>query len=544
MSERDLRAAAFLGAYAKGETFGAGWLFGKALHQTRLDFSDESLDRLDHLLASVRDRAKPSADTLRNTEQGRNFCALIAYYLGEFIHRRTGATVEWHDRDSAVTVLPEGADLPLAPHMRLLAVVPEQAQVMMLLGWVEACALQGASQSTAGALVARFCDVLQQGLPALWKAGLYAVGRMASWQMLAASDGGLVPPSTMSASRPNTWVQLGMGEGIDEYLAAGLKKLEDNPDGAAWQLLSYDGHGEFQGQQRDAIMVLLQTYGPAPLKLKIAFPYRPATDDRPFAILTPTLLESSAHRQAVLDHSAVIDRGIAAVRWPAGLSWDQLLGDAEPAPSSRHYLPPQPAQADMAEIMTRMRAGFEQRQQRMSDLSLASVLASPPDWMRPGDSLNEVFAKQKLLLTEGRIVWGALVQANSLMFKPGDANCPGLLVYSQDEYFDARPTELRLLGRAFFALKGKEPDDPELRKLAKLVTEEVDRTLQFRLPRVFCSQHVCSGIFMLFRKHIPNGVLSCGLFPVLTHPATPAVLMLPFEFWPIELIVMWKEGRL
>jgi hypothetical protein len=49
---------------------------------------------------------------------------------------------------------------------------------------------------------------------------------------------------------------------------------------------------------------------------------------------------------------------------------------------------------------------------------------------------------------------------------------------------------------------------------------------------------------MVFRKHVPNGVLSCGLFPILTHPSTPAVMMVPFEFWPIELIVLWKENGL
>ncbi|MGM9480172.1 hypothetical protein ACS5PN_03165 [Roseateles sp. NT4] len=544
MNKRDQRALEFIAAYVKGETVEAGWLYAKALQQSRLDFSDASLDRIDHLLASVRGRAKPSADTLRNTEQGRNFCALIAYYLGEFIHRRTGATLNWHDRESATAVLPPGPALPDAPHMRLVAVVPEQAQVLMLLGWIEACALETRTQSTASALVARFCEVLTQNGPALWKAGLYAVGRMAAWQMTMAYDDGVVVPSMMSSTRPDIWVTLGMGEGIDEYLAMGARKLEDNPEGAAWQVLSYDGHGEFQGQRRDAIMVVLQTYEPAPLKLKIAFPYRQAADGREFTILTPTLLTASTDRDAILNLSAAIDKGTQAVRWPGGLSWNQFLEDAETPPSSRHHLPPQPAQLEMAQIMEKLRASFEQRQQRMSDLTLASVLATPPDWMRPDDSLKEVFARQKLLLTEGRVVWGALVQANNLMFEPGNANCPGLLVYSPDEHFDAHPMELRLVGRAFFGLKGTQPDDPELARLAKLVTEEADRTLQFRLPRVFCSQDVCSGIFMLFRKHIPNGVLSCGLFPVLTHPSTPAVLMLPFEFWPIELIVMWKEGRL
>jgi hypothetical protein len=46
-----------------------------------------------------------------------------------------------------------------------------------------------------------------------------------------------------------------------------------------------------------------------------------------------------------------------------------------------------------------------------------------------------------------------------------------------------------------------------------------------------------------FRKHVPNGVLSSGLFPILTHPSTQAVTMLPFECWTIKLTVLWKENR-
>jgi hypothetical protein len=544
LSRRDQRAQDFLAAYAQGQAVEGGWLYGTALQQSRLDFTDASLDRVDHLLTSVRERARPSAATLRDTEPGRNFCALIAYYLGEFIHRHTGANVDWHDRNSAALALPPGPELPHAPHMRLVAIVPEQSRVLMLLGWVETCALETRAQPTAREMVTRFHEHLSQDGPPLWQAGLYAAGRIAAWQMMMAYDDGLVVPSTMDSIRPDTFVTLGMGEQVDDYLASGARRLEENPDHAAWQVLAYDGYLDVEGQKRDAIMVLLQTYEPAPLQLKLAFPYRQARDGDRFAIYPTALLNASVPTDRVLAIASAIDRGTQDLRWPQGVTWEALQVTEQPTPSARHHLAPEPAQPEMGQILQKLRAAFEQRQQRMSDLTLGSVVAPQPDWMRPEDSLNEVLARQKLLLSEGRVVWGALIQANSQMFEPGHANCPGLLVYSHDAHFDDHPMELRQVGRAVFSLKGTTPPDPELASLAQLVTEEVDRTLQFRLPRVFSRHEVCSGIFMLFRQHIPNGVLSCGLFPVLTHPATPAVLMLPFEFWPIELIVMWKEGRL
>lgn len=80
--------------------------------------------------------------------------------------------------------------------------------------------------------------------------------------------------------------------------------------------------------------------------------------------------------------------------------------------------------------------------------------------------------------------------------------------------------------------------------MVRLVTDEVDRSMGFELPKVFSSKPVRSATFMVFRKHVPNGVLSSGLFPILIHPSTLAVTRLPFEFWPIELIVLWKENKI
>lgn len=212
--------------------------------------------------------------------------------------------------------------------------------------------------------------------------------------------------------------------------------------------------------------------------------------------------------------------------------------------SGMHFVKPVQPDPELEHIIHKLRASYELRQQRMNSITLASLVGPRPAWLKDTDGLFEFFERQNLLLTEGHIVWGALVQANSLLFKPGDANCPGLLVHSPDSYFDDRPQELRLIGRTFFSFKHTEPTDPELKEVARLVTDEVDRSMGFELPEVFSSKPVLSATFMVFRKHVPNGVLSTGLFPILTHPSTRAVMMVPFEFWPIELIVLWKENKI
>lgn len=214
------------------------------------------------------------------------------------------------------------------------------------------------------------------------------------------------------------------------------------------------------------------------------------------------------------------------------------------AGSGTHFVRPMQPDPDMARIIYKLRASYELRQQHMNSIMLASLVGPRPSWLTQSDGLTEFFDRQALLLTEGHIAWGALVQANELLFKPGEANCPALLVHSPDNYFDSRPQELRLIGSTFFSLKSIEFADPELKEVTRLVTDEMDRSMGFELPKVFSEKVVQSATFMGFRKHIPNGVLSSGLFPVLTHPSTRAVMMVPFEFWPIELIVLWKEARI
>ncbi len=214
---------------------------------------------------------------------------------------------------------------------------------------------------------------------------------------------------------------------------------------------------------------------------------------------------------------------------------------AKPSPDASHYITPTPAQPVMEQAIVKLRDAYAPIQKRLNPNILKSVCASAPAWMKENDGLYEILHKQSLLLTEGTITWGALIQANKLLFEPGKTDSPGLLVHSIDPYFDARPLELSTLGHKIFGLKGTNPADPALKKVADLVSDEMDRSMGFKLPAVFSNKEISAAAFMVFRKHIPNGVLNAGIFPILTHPSTQAVMIVPFEFWPIEMILVWKK---
>lgn len=545
----DAMAERFLQAYASGGQPDAGWSFATALQQSRLDFSDQSLERLDRLFEAVRTRARPRREALQDTEPGRNCCALIAFYVVELARRRTGARIQWFDRESAAKALPTGVELPAEPFARLVARADDTSAVFLPLQWVEAQMLGTGQQTTAGDFVGALVARIERDGPPAWTQGMQALGRIAAWQMMAAAAGETLYPTLMHANHPGeiaSW--RGDGEAISASVQAAARLLELNPDGAAWQVLAYDGYLDAATRKQDAVMVLLHTYGRSPLQLKLAFPYRPAAGARPFAILGTQVLAANIERATFARLQDSLDQGIQSVVWPEGQSWNRFRETEQESPSSAttagHYVEPTPADPRLEALITKLRESFGQRQQRMTERSLAALLRAAPAWMNNSDGLMEIFRQQRLLLAEGEIVWGALVQANTLLFQPGPSDHPAMLVYSLDRYFDARPAELRMIGSKVFALKGTEPDDPALNSLARLITDEVERSMGLRLPRVFSPQELLSATFMVFREHVPNGVLSCGLFPILVHPSTQAVLIVPFEFWPTELTILWRDRQL
>ena len=342
----DKIATTYLDAYARGGEVEGGWKYARALQQARLDFTDDSLGRLDQLLAQVRERARPTAADLA-TPAGRNFAALVAFYVIELVRRRSGAAIEWHDRVSARLHLPEGVKAPPGDAARLVAWAPDQRAAFWTLAWVEAQVLGRGTQRPPSAYVAGLIAHLERAGRPVWWTGMEALGRIASWQMMMAADGGSVLPTMLSSASPETWVTLAgslPGDDVDAAIERAGRLLEGNPDDTTWQVLACGGHAELAQGRQPAVVVSLATYGKAPLRVKIAFPYRPATASRRFAILEPTLVDANLDDEQVAMLRGAMQRGIASVKWSFGLTWDELCeAPGRPAAAKRPAAPMAPS---------------------------------------------------------------------------------------------------------------------------------------------------------------------------------------------------------
>ena len=76
----------------------------------------------------------------------------------------------------------------------------------------------------------------------------------------------------------------------------------------------------------------------------------------------------------------------------------------------------------------------------------------PPDWLSESESLIHTYRDHDLLLSQGEIVWAHIVQANSLLFKPGKEDSPAEIVFSLDRVFDEDIEALRLIAERIYDL--------------------------------------------------------------------------------------------
>ena len=169
---------------------------------------------------------------------------------------------------------------------------------------------------------------------------------------------------------------------------------------------------------------------------------------------------------------------------------------------------------------------------------------SPPIWINPSEPLWRYFDDRNRILRDGRLVWGAIVQANDRLFSPGLHDAPGDVVYSLDRERADDTAALAQLAHRIFALKGTMPEDEERAKLAHHLTDEMERVFGLPVPAGLGNgvAHELS-VVMVHRKHLPSGCLKRMILPVLVVSDPRRVMILPAKYWPTGLVKWWDAGE-
>ena len=329
-------ARQYLDTYARGGEVEGGWKYGKALQQARLDYSEQSLERLDLLIKAIRDRTAPVHEEFIADPLGRNFLSLLAFYLMAVLSRRTGVEIEWHDTASARKAVADWANIDDTPFTRLVALAPDQGLLFLPLVWLHdrLFGLGLGQYATASDYLLSVTAELDYDLPMAWWNAARVLGVTAATLMAEKAEGRPAMPRISwlhpRGTRSNTTTLDFSGQ---DAVARGQKALEDNREGASWKTFAYDTWVNSSGKRVDAISATVQTYGERPLHLRMAFRYRAAGEGQPFAILDPAVWEFDVPEEIFLRLYAAVKRGLQSVRWPSGRSWQDNYQGRSDMPS-------------------------------------------------------------------------------------------------------------------------------------------------------------------------------------------------------------------
>ena len=154
-----------------------------------------------------------------------------------------------------------------------------------------------------------------------------------------------------------------------------------------------------------------------------------------------------------------------------------------------------------------------------------------PEWFSHDPVFQRWFAALPALWRGGSVVWSQLVQANSLLFRPGTADCPGEVLFDPTGRVD--PERFADAAQAMYGLKGLRLRNPWLKFFADALTHERVRTSGHELPASLGARGLQTASLLFFRQHLPGGVLAGGKLPLLVSPEHPGiVMMLPSRYWP------------
>jgi hypothetical protein len=157
------------------------------------------------------------------------------------------------------------------------------------------------------------------------------------------------------------------------------------------------------------------------------------------------------------------------------------------------------------------------------------------------------YYQKNLLLTKGIVVWGHIVQANSLLFQRGKKNHSAAIVYSLEPIFNRNLSQLSRIAWELYELKDRRIEHPEvidLKAIATAITNETDCLFNIRIPQsITLDRVVYYTTIAVYRQDLPTKCLQNNWFPLLIAPGiTENAMILPAKYWHNNLVRAWVNN--
>ncbi len=100
-------AEGYVASFLRGDSFPGGFAYREQLNGCRLDFTLDSLNRIDTLLDHLRKRQMQSFETFMENPANQHFLHFIAFYAGKVTGMNVGVEPEWYTREEAIARVPQ-----------------------------------------------------------------------------------------------------------------------------------------------------------------------------------------------------------------------------------------------------------------------------------------------------------------------------------------------------------------------------------------------------------------------------------------------------
>lgn len=285
--DMDLRADLYWRAFINEEEFPNGLAFRKALTQAKLDFSMQSLGRIDQLLNQIREKLKPEIDTFLSQPDNQEFVFLLGFYIGKVIAKKSFDPIKWLAYEELARLY-EGVEKEYPPcFATTLTCLVGRDRLVVPLAMVVERLFNPDPTRTVRIIAERYVkvpvcelgfrvpEVQAQRKLSGFEATMQGAGFLAAQVMRNVSEGAkLIPTTSTHFENGRDVIKTLMMLNVDVALQAGRQTLEKNPDGAVGVVLVFDAVLRMADGPCNAMIIEVRTYKPQVTLMTLALPYR------------------------------------------------------------------------------------------------------------------------------------------------------------------------------------------------------------------------------------------------------------------------------
>lgn len=293
----DLRAELYWRAFINEEEFPNGLAFRKALNQAKLDFSMQSLGRIDQLLNQIREKLKPEIDIFLTQPDNQEFVFLLGFYIGKVIAKKSFEPIKWLTYEE-LSKLYDGVEkeYPLCFATTLTCLIGRDRLVVPLAMIVERLFSPDPARTVRNIaeryVKAPICNVGFRVTPPQtqrklsgFEATMQGAGFLAAQVMRNVADGApIIPTTSTHFENGKDVIKTLMMLNVDVALQAGRHALEKNPEGAVGVVLVFDAVLKLAEGPCNAMIIEVRTYKPQVTLMTLALPYKLKKSPTGFAV--------------------------------------------------------------------------------------------------------------------------------------------------------------------------------------------------------------------------------------------------------------------